>query len=110
MKQTMLNRSTGLNLKSPQQIERDRIWRKAKHDRAVVIARKYGMVICEYCGRPAFGNELGILDGHHLDQDRRNNTEENCYICHRICHSRIHNKGLKVKQLGFEGMGGNDEH
>ncbi len=103
MNDTILKRYNGINQKSPQQIEKDKDWRKSKHARAIAIAKIYGVVICEYCGTPAWGNDLGILDGHHIDHDRSNNTEQNCYICHRICHSTIEDKRIKVKQLGFEG-------
>lgn len=93
---------TMLKKKSQKQIERDVTWHIAKIERAKFLIAKYGRVICEYCGRPAWGNELGVIDAHHIDRNRRNNTEENCYLCHRICHSSIHEKRLKVKQLGFE--------
>jgi len=68
------------------------------------LSLKYGRVICEFCGLPPWGNELGGLDAHHINKNRRDNTTGNCYICHRICHSTIHNERITVKQLGFEGL------
>lgn len=93
---------TALKKKSSQQIIRDAVWYRIKYARALFLMAKYdGAVICEYCGKPAWG----IMDCHHIDKNRRNNTEDNAYICHRICHSEIHNKLIRVKQLGFEGNG-----
>jgi len=111
MKRTMLKRKSSLRLKSLKQLERDAEWFKVKLARAQFLAQKYNKPICEYCGRPSWGNELGLLDAHHIDLNRRNNTEDNCYLCHRVCHGKIHDNNIRVKQLGFEGIknGENDE-
>jgi len=105
MKRTMLKK------KSAKQIIRDSIWHRIAIARILFLVAKYGVALCEYCGRPSWGNELGNFDPHHIDRNRRNNTEDNCYICHRVCHSHITLNKLNVKQLGFEGVikGGNDE-
>jgi len=101
---------TPLKKKSSKQIIRDLLWQSVKQERLKVLEEKYEAPICEYCGKPAYNSIFGILIAHHIDQDRRNNTEENCYICHWVCHSDTHLKNLRVKQLGFEGIknGGND--
>lgn len=102
-------RQSPLKPKSTRQIERDTEWRKVKHFRANDIAARYGFVICEYCGRPHWNNELGQFDAHHIDHNRRNNTLTNCYIVHRVCHREIHDKGIKVKPLDFQGIKQIDE-
>ena len=111
MRRTILKRHTGLKLKSDSQKIRDALWQRIKFARVLFLVAKFEHALCEYCGRPAWGNELGILDAHHLDFNHRNNTEDNAYICHRVCHSHITLNRIKVKQLGFEGVknGGNDE-
>lgn len=107
MKKTPLKRKTALKKKSGEQLIRDALWQRIKFARAMFLTAKYGHVICEYCGKTNYGALWGIMDCHHIDRNRRNNTEENAYICHRICHGIIHAQHLKVKQLGFEGKNGN---
>lgn len=111
MKKFIRLKRTPLKKRSEKQRQRYIKWAQARYKRCVEIETKYGKVICEYCGRPGWGNELGILDGHHMDRNRSNNTPENCYICHRVCHGKIHDKNIKVKQFGFEGLknGGIDD-
>lgn len=104
MKSFIRLKRTPLKLKSDKQKQRDVEWHKAKYSKCVFLENIYGAPICEYCGRPSWGNEFGILDAHHLDHNRRNNTKENCYICHRVCHGKITDNNLKVKCLGFEGI------
>ena len=103
-------KKTPLKKESTKQSLRDSEWGKIKLARMEFLEDKYGAPICEYCGRPAYNSIFGILVAHHIDQDRRNNTEDNCYICHWGCHSDIHSRNLTVKQLGFEAVkfGGND--
>ena len=99
MKQSILKK------KSDKQIARDILWSKAKRAREKVLEEKYGAIICEFCGRPPWGNELGRIEAHHINRDRRNgNTEDNCFLCHAVCHGEITLNRLKVKQLGFEGI------
>ena len=117
LKQTVLKRFTGLKArtglkpKSGKQKIRDKEWSQAKLIRRGEIESRYDYVLCEYCGRPPWENELGILDGHHMDNNRRNNLPSNCYICHRVCHSKITDNNIKVKHFGFEGLkdGGFDD-
>jgi 5-methylcytosine-specific restriction endonuclease McrA len=115
MKRTALKRKTPLKAKTqlkpktklkPQSQKaklNEAVWQRIKFNRAMFLMEKYGVVICEYCGRPAFATEWGVLDAHHIDGRHFNSVENNCYICHRICHDEIKAKHLTVKQLGFEG-------
>lgn len=100
---TPLKTTTHLKAKSDKQKQRDYLWQRIKVNRIVFLTEKYGAAIREYCGRAVFASDLGMLDGHHIDTNRRNNTPENCYICHRICHSYIHDHNLIVKQEDFQG-------
>jgi len=94
----------GLKKRSVKAQKNEALWTRIKLARALFLHEKYDVVICEYCGRPAWGNELGIIDAHHIDGNHKNSVEENCYLCHRICHDTIKRLHLVVKQMGFEGI------
>lgn len=104
MKQSTLRRYSPLKRQSTKAKLNEAIWHKIKTARALFLIAKYGHVLCEYCGRPPWGNELGILDAHHIDGNHKHSTDDNCYLCHRICHDEIKRLHLTVKQLGFEGI------
>lgn len=110
MKKSTLKRNTplkalkGLRYRSEKAKANEALWQLIKISRAVFLHEKYDVVICEYCGRPAWGNELGTIDAHHIDGNHKHSTEDNCYLVHRICHDEIKRRHLKVKQLGFEGI------
>jgi len=80
-------------------------WAIIKEGRCVELYQKYGYVPCEYCkGEVNFiKDSLWCADPHHIDKDRNNNTMENCYICHRICHSKITDNNIKVQREDFQG-------
>ncbi len=97
MKRTPLRRIT------PRQIERLKVWDKVTHDRIAYLKEKYGLTICEWCGKIGYEFDSGspfYLRGHHMDGDRRNNTDGNCYICHNCCHPPKH---IRVVQEDFQG-------
>lgn len=52
---------------------------------------KYVKLVCEACGYKA--PHRSLMDGHHKDGNRKNNSESNiqslCPICHRIEHMPI---------------------
>jgi hypothetical protein len=104
LKRTALKSSKGLRIVSKKQAAKNRVWSEIKKNRIEFLAAKYGAPICEYCGKHVL---LGTLDAHHIDEDRNNNTPENCYICHRFCHSHITDNNIKVQQLDFQGMAQN---
>lgn len=89
-----------INKISKKQQKKILVWRGIKSRRAAYLTEKYGFVPCEYCG--SSGGYLQ-LDGHHIDKNRNNNTDENCYLCHRICHSEITDGNITVKQEDFQG-------
>jgi len=101
---TPLKSRTKIKRQSPKAKLNEAVWQSIKLARAMFIMAKYGVVLCEYCGRPAWGNELGVMDAHHRDGNHKNSIEENCYIVHRICHEEIKRLHLRVKQLGVEGI------
>jgi len=104
MKQTMLKRFTPLKKIGDKARKNEALWYRIKLARLHFLTEKYDRPICEYCGRPSWGNELGHLDAHHIDGKHKKSTEDNCYICHRVCHDIIKAERIKVKQLGFEGI------
>ena len=96
---------TPLKKKSTKQKERDDEWAKAKVQRRRHLSHKYEYDICEFCGKVGYVGNTGLyhLGGHHIDRNRSNNTEENCYSCHRICHSYITDNNIAVQQEDFYG-------
>ena len=39
---------------------RDSLWQRIKFARILFLCAKFEHALCEYCGRPAWGNELGF--------------------------------------------------
>ncbi len=97
-----MKRSYIKRVSKKQQIKLNK-WRAITLERATYLAEKYGYALCEYCGGAEGGHELTSFDGHHIDKNRRNNTQENCYICHRICHGKITDENLLVTHEDFQG-------
>jgi len=104
MKKTLRSFNSSLRRQSDKTRQNEILWYRIKLYRLHFLTEKYGRAICEYCGRPSWGNELGHLDAHHINGNHKNSTEDNCYICHRVCHDEIKRLRLKVKPLGFEGI------
>jgi hypothetical protein len=104
MKHTLLKRHTRLKPMSAKQRDHEREWGKITHRRAQKIEGIFGIVICEYCGRPHNGMVMG---GHHIDGDHQRNADDNCYMVHWLpCHQFITDHNLVVKQLDFQGVPG----
>lgn len=78
-----------------------RVWGIVVKERIEYLVEKYGYRLCEYCGKAEGNHELWILGGHHMDGNRNNNTKENCYVCHNLCHSAITDKNIRVSQEDF---------
>jgi hypothetical protein len=73
-----------------------RIWMAIKKERIRLLLEKYGYVPCEYCKlKTSADSEITLPEAHHNDQNRRNNTPENCRILHRHCNQLIEDKGIK---------------
>lgn len=83
---------------SDKQKIKNALWNKITNGRC----EKLGY-ICEYCGKRGQrinSEALDWLDGHHIQRRSRGriDTEENCYICHRVCHSYIEDHNIIVSQ------------
>jgi 5-methylcytosine-specific restriction endonuclease McrA len=57
--------------------------------------------ICQYCGKRGQRLDPEVWDylvGHHMVSRARGGdyAKENCYICHKICHSTITDKNIQV--------------
>lgn len=81
-------------------------WSGIKKNRIAYLTDKYSYPICEYCGGKGmvdfkYHEEIAYLGGHHIDGDRSNNTDENCYICHNGCHTAITDNNIVVSQEDF---------
>jgi len=98
----MVLKKTPIRKISPKQREKLRVWAGVVKERCEIIEGVYGVPICEGCGK-TFSNssELWYKGGHHLDGNRNNNTKDNCYVCHNLCHSIITDNNLNVAQLDF---------
>jgi len=93
---------------SPKTRARNKVWREICLERARYLIEKYGHIICEYSGETirvlsTVPNDLDDGWGHHIDGNRNNISESNCYIVKYKYHSFITDNNLKVKQEGFEG-------
>ena len=88
---------------SDKQMERNRIWKEVSDERAYELNMR-----CEWCGR--YGSRVLDdpwlhLDGHHIIKRRyRDDTKENCYICHRLpCHREIEDNNINVREYPNKG-------
>ena len=78
--------------------------------RAEYLIQKYGHIVCEYSGEiirvlSSVPNSLDEGWGHHIDRNRNNVSESNCYLVKYRYHRIIDDRNIKVKQEGFEGRG-----
>jgi len=91
---------------SKKQAAKNAVWREITYARKELIIKKYGILICEYCGKSMYSHELINLpfDGHHIDGNRNNNTPENCAILYRTCHSYVTDHNVKVSQIDLENV------
>lgn len=84
---------THLKKVSEKQKIKNALWSKIKQERIGLLIAKYGFLICEYCGKPI--QEKDIVDGHHNDRNRNNNTLQNCRIVQRFpCHRYITDENI----------------
>ena len=96
MKKTSLKRTKGINPKSSKQIEKDRAWNAITDE--LCLGLNY---ICQWCGKSGHRRYFGdpsYLDGHHIVKRSQvgQDIKSNAYLCHRICHSEITDKGINV--------------
>jgi len=93
-----------LKNKSDKQKVRDAEWKVCGIYRRKELGGKYGYVVCEFCSGPEGSDEFWRFGGHHLDRNRRNNTYDNYYNVHNVCHSWITDHPLvEIKQEDFYG-------
>ena len=111
---TPLKAKKGLKLMSIKTLQRNSIWRQICIERAQYLSDKYGFLICEYSGEK-ITNLTPVADdmnggwGHHIDRNRNNCTEQNCYIVKYLYHSFITDHNILVTQEDFQGKGYKDE-
>lgn len=84
---------------SSKQAVKLRLWKRVTMKRIAEIADEFGVPICLWCGTQGYILSDGIfgLHGHHMDGNRENNTPENCYPCHNICHLFISDNNVDVR-------------
>jgi len=91
---------------SDKQKIRNKQWAEVKRKRIEYLTEKYGFTICEWSGESGYLDDyesLNFLDAHHIDNNRRNNTPENCYIVKRKYHTLFKGNHTQVKQEDFQG-------
>lgn len=82
---------TGLAAMKIERFKTSRLFGRWKDSKAMkkYLLEKYGC--CQRCG---WKEEVNVLEAHHKDRNRRNNTEENvdliCPNCHSIDHYKSH--------------------
>lgn len=103
-----LRRQKGLRPTSAKTKIRNAKWRAIVMERAHYLIQKYGHLACEYSGETirvlsSVPNELDEGWGHHIDGNRNNCVESNCYIVKYKYHSFIEDHNIQVKQEDFHG-------
>lgn len=58
---------------------------------------------CELCGVPSGPGQ--ILTVHHLDRNKKNNSEDNLIALCQRCHLRLHGLRITPKRLYLKGLG-----
>lgn len=109
MKKTPRSFNSTLKPRSDRVAKRNQVWKSVVLNRMTYLKAKYGRLICEYCGLP--GNDdsdsLQGMWGHHMDGNRNNTNQENCYIVHTAgCHTEITEKHIGVEQEDFRRLRG----
>ncbi len=93
-------KKTPLKKVSDKTRERNIKWAKIRLEKIQEQIKERGYAYCEECNMWGYvdlveGVEFKYLDAHHKDWRRSNCTKENCKICHRICHERLHLSNIK---------------
>jgi phage replication O-like protein O len=71
---------------TPYPISNNKLWSLIKEQRISSLLAKYKYLPCEYCSEHISNS---LIDAHHNDWNRNNNTMNNCRITHRHCHYKI---------------------
>ncbi len=81
---------------------------QGKDEKCKVPYRTKMQASCENCGfRPATGLNY-LLEGHHVDGNRKNNKAENIQTLCPLCHRVLTNLGHIPDVIGTFGRGGSD--
>lgn len=75
-----------MNKVSHRQITENALWAKIKRERINKLIEKFGCIIDEWTNTPI--NEGEIIDAHHNDRNRNNNTLENARLVRRFTSHR----------------------
>lgn len=62
-------------------------WAEICNQKKHIQIMERGYVYCEICGLPEKNWEGGVIWGHHLNRNRKDNDISNCLLCHWVCHS-----------------------
>ena len=93
---TPLKARKRLNPISDRQRERNAKWKKITDQKALNLNH-----ICQWCGKLGRRDDpFNPLEGHHIiKRSYRIDTWENCYLCHRLCHSFIEDNSIDVREF-----------
>ncbi len=96
-RKTPLRAKKGLNRMSNKAKEELKIWLRIVSERKDRLFEKFGFIPCERClGSIQPYSELYKAEGHHLDRNRRNNSDiTNCRIVHASWHIFVHDNNIK---------------
>ena len=72
-------------------------WVEVCHQKMEMQVKERGYIYCEICGLPEKNWEGGVIWGHHLNRNRKDNTLGNCLLSHWVCHQQIHNGKIKIE-------------
>jgi hypothetical protein len=106
MKRTPLLRKTPLKSRTPlksykplnkvskKQAKENALWAKIKRERIKLLLNKYGILYCENCLRVLSASNM--IEGHHNNHNRRDNSLLNCRIvCHECNYYTIEDNNIK---------------
>lgn len=100
-RKTPLRAKKGLNKMSDKAKAELRVWLKIKAERIRKLLDKFGYIPCEYChsikktDSIVTQSEILCAEAHHNNGNRRDNTERNCRIVHRLCNQLIEDENIK---------------
>ena len=93
MKRTPIKRKKGINKITLRVRERNAIWRGITQ--TAYFAEEMRCKWCKASGQ-LFLDELWGIWGHHIDRNRNNCTQGNCYPVHNACHQLITDQNIDV--------------
>ena len=85
---------------SKKQAEKNKLWKLITITKAINLG-----YICQWCGKKGrFDGSMNSLSGHHIIKrsQGRLDTDENCYVCHWLCHQFIDDNSIDVSKYPSE--------